>query len=163
MQFEDRHVFDKPAATVMTMYVERSFFERKYKDLGGWDIEVLDHEKSDTKFRIKCRYTTKASIASIPSFAQKFIGSSITLIQQDTWDIKARTGWLDIEMKNAPVRIHADMTLRDEAGVAINAMKWNVSCGIPLIGGKLEQLVADDIKAKSGKDAKVSQIILNDY
>ena len=163
MKFEDKHVLNKPAATVIGMYADRRFFERKYQDIGAWDIEVLEHEKSDAKFRIKCRYTTKVSVASIPAFAQKFIGTSITVVQQDTWDIKARTGRLDIEMKGAPLKIFADMTLSDAPQGAINAMKWNVSCGIPLVGGKLEQLVSEDIKAKSDNDARVTQNILADY
>lgn len=163
MKFEDQHVLDKPADVVIKMYTDRKFFERKYKETGAWDIEVLEHEKSDTKFRIKCRYTTKASNNSLPAFAKKFLGEDTTVVQQDVWDIKSRTGQLEIEIKGAPVKVVAEMTLKDAAKGAVNAMRWNVSCGIPLIGGKLEKLVADDIKAKSANDVQVSRNILKDY
>ena len=163
MKFEDKHILNKPAATVIKMYTDQKFFERKYKDLGAWDIEVLECEKTDKKFRIKCRYSIKSSNPSIPAFAQKFVGTSATITQQDTWDIAAKTGRLDVEIKGAPVKVGADMTLKDEAKGAVNAMKWTVSCGIPLIGGKLEQLIVDDIKAKSANDVAVTTNILADY
>lgn len=163
MKFEDQHVLDKPADVVMRMYTDRKFFERKYKETGSWDIEVLEHEKSDAKFRIKCRYTTKSSNNNLPAFAQKVLGESATVVQQDVWDVHSRTGRLEIEIKGAPVKIVADMTLKDAAKGAVNAMQWNISCGIPLIGGKLEKLVADDIKSKSANDARVSRNILADY
>jgi hypothetical protein len=163
MKFEDQHALDKPADVVIRMYTDRKFFERKYKETGCWDIEVLECEKTDTQFRIKCRYATRSSSNNLPAFAQKFLGESATVVQQDVWDLRSRTGRLDIEIKGALVRIVADMTLKDAAKGAVNAMQWNVSCGIPLIGGKLEKLVADDIKSKSSNDARVSRNILADY
>ena len=70
MKFEDRHVLNKPAADVIKMYTDQKFFERKYKDLGAWDIQVLECKKDAKKFLIKCRYTIKSSHPSIPAFAQ---------------------------------------------------------------------------------------------
>ena len=162
MKFEDKHTFDKPAATVMRMYSDRAFFERKYKDVGARNVEVLEHEKNDRTFRIKCRYVVKND-APLPEFAKKFMAADNTVTQADTWDLKAMTGRLDIEIKGVPVKVSCDMVLRDEAGRGANNFKWNVSCGIPLIGGKLESVVADDIKTKSKNDNAVSRKILADY
>lgn len=162
MKFGDKHVFDKPAATVMKMFSDRSYFERKYKELGAWDIEVLEHEKSDKKFRIKCRFTMKAS-GGLPDFAKKFLGDSSVITQTDAWDIGAMTGRIDAEIKGAPVKVSADMTLKDEGKGASNNLQWNVSCGILLIGGKLENFVADDIKAKAKADISVSRKLLAGY
>lgn len=162
MKFEDKHPFDKPAATVIKMFSDRAYFERKYKDLGGWDIEVLEHEKSAKKFRIKVRYTIKAS-GQIPAFAQKFLGDSSTVTQQDAWDLEKMTGRLDVEVKGLPAKVSADMTLKSDGKGAANHLIWNVSCGIPLIGGKLESVIADDIRAKSGADIAVSRKLLAGY
>lgn len=162
MKFELKHTLDKPAATVMKMYSDRAFFERKYREIGAWDIEVLEHEKSDRKFRIKCRFTTKND-APLPEFAKKFLGESTVVTQSDVWDINAMTGRLEIEIRGAPVKVAADMVLKNVGSGAVNEMRWNVSCGIPLIGGKLESVVSDDVKNKSKTDEAASRKILASY
>ena len=47
MRFEERHTFEQPAATVMKMYSDRAFFDRKYKDVGAIEFELLDQQKED--------------------------------------------------------------------------------------------------------------------
>ncbi len=162
MKFDDKHVFNKPAATVLKMFSDRAYFERKYKDLGFWNIEVLEHDKTDKKFRIKVRYSAKND-AALPEFAKKFMAESNVVTQSDTWDLERKTGRLEAEIRGVPVKVAADMTLKDEGAGCANHLKWNLSCGIPLIGGKLEQVVGDDIKAKSKTDVAKSVALLSNY
>lgn len=162
MKFDDKHTFDKPAASVMTMFSDRDYFERKYKALGFTDIHVLEHDKSGDKFRIKVRYTATNDVA-LPEFAKKFIPSAMVVTQQDAWDLKRMTGRIDVEIRGTPVKVACDMSLKNEAKGSANYLKWTVTCGIPLVGGKLEQLTADDIKAKAGNDVATTRRILADY
>ena len=162
MQFTDKHMFTKNADTVMKMYTDKEFFVRKYKEVGGWDIKVLEHEKSADKFRIKCQYTIKSD-APVPGFAKKFLPETATITQEDVWDCKTKKGRLQVEMKGLPARISCDMTLANDGKGSANAMKWEVSVKIPLIGGKVEELIANDIKSKSKTDKLVSAKILEDY
>lgn len=162
MKFDDKHSFDKPAATVIRMFGDRAYFERKYQQVGAWDIEVLDHQKTDQRFSITVRYTIKSE-AGLPDFAKKFIGDSSVITQTDAWDLVKKTGRIDAEIKGAPVKVSAEMTLKDEGQGAANQLKWTVSCGIPLLGGKLEKIVAEDIQAKSRNDLSVSRKLLADY
>ena len=162
MKFDDKHTFDKPAATVIKMFTDRAYFERKYQDVGAWDVEVLECEKSAKRFRIKARMTVKSD-APLPDFAKKFMSASNVVVRQDTWDIDKRTGHLDIEIKGVPVKVSADMVLKDEGKGSANTIRWNLSCGIPLLGGKLESLLAEDIRMKGAGDLAVSRKILADY
>jgi hypothetical protein len=162
MQFEQKHDFDKPAATVMTMYADRRFFERKYAAVGGWDIQVLEHELTPQRFRIKCRYTTRNETA-MPDFAKKLMGAETMITQEDVWDIAKRAGRLQIEIKGVPAKISAEMRLVEEGKGGVNRMQWSVSCGVPLIGGKLEKVIAEDINRRSAADLAASRKILADY
>lgn len=162
MKFETKHTFDKPAATVIKMFSDRNYFERKYQGLGFTEIEVLEHEKSDSRFRIKVRYTAKSN-APVPEFAKKFLPSTMVITQQDAWDLKTMTGHLDVEIKGAPVKVACDMKLKDEGKGAANQLRWNVTCGIPLIGGKIEKITVDDINAKESADIATTRKILADY
>jgi hypothetical protein len=162
MKFDDKHTFDKPAAAVLKMFTDKAYFERKYKDLGFTGIEVLEHEKSATRFRIKVRYNAKNTV-DVPDFAKKFIPGTATVTQSDTWDLAKMTGRIEAEIKGAPVKVACNMTLKDEGKGAANQLKWDINCGIPLIGGKIEKVTAEDIQAKAGNDVAITRKILADY
>ncbi|HUS23982.1 MAG TPA: DUF2505 domain-containing protein [Candidatus Binatia bacterium] len=162
MQFNDKHSFDKPAASVLKMFSDRGYFERKYKELGFRSIEVLEHVAEAGRFRIKVRYAAKSD-APIPEFAKRFLGETNVVTQTDTWDLAKKIGRIEAEIRGVPVKVHADMTLKDEAAGASNLLKWNVVCGIPLLGGKLEQVVAGDIQAKAKLDLAKSRELLKGY
>mgnify|MGYP001547241341 CR=1 FL=1 len=144
------------------MFSDKAYFERKYKELGGWDIEVLDHGMTGKKFRIKVRYTMKSNVP-LPDFAKKFVPDTAVITQTDSWDVGTMTGRLEAEIKNAPVKVAADMTLKSEGKGSANHLKWNISCGIPLVGGKLEKIVAEDIQAKAVAGVAATKKILADY
>ena len=162
MRFEERHEFEVPVETVMKMYADKAFFERKYRDLGAIESELLEHESGDGQFRISYRLVMQSD-APLPDAAKKILGGHIRMVQTDSWDIEQRKGRVEIEIKGAPIRIHADMQLVDASGKGVNVQKWEVVCKVPLIGGKIESAVAEDIRIKSGKDLAVSRKIIQDY
>lgn len=162
MQFEDKQAFNKPVETVLKMFSDRAYFENKYKMLRFANIEVLEHALSETAFRIKVRYEARND-APLPAFAKKIIGETNTVIHEDSWDLVKKTGRLSIEIKGVPVRISTEMRLLPEGEGAANHLKWTVGCSIPLIGGKLEQLLGDDIRSKSRIDHIASRKLLEAY
>jgi hypothetical protein len=155
MQFTDTHKFDKPAATVLKMFSDRAYFERKYKELGFSNVEVLECTNDGKKFRIKARYSAPLD-APLPDFARKFFAAANVITQSDSWDLEKKTGRLEAEIRGVPVKVFADMKLA-------NTLKWNLSCGIPFIGGKLEEFVGSDVKAKGKADMAKSREILKNY
>ena len=161
MQFEEKYQYVKDADTVMRMFSDRGYFETKYEET-TISYQVLEHDKSDKKFHIRCELKMPLNVP-VPGFAKKFLGETMTVVQQDDWDLDARTGTLKVEMAGAPVSISARMTLRDGAEGAENHVQWDVTCKVPLVGGKLEKLIADDIQAKSPADLEVSNRILASY
>lgn len=162
MKFEVRHAFDQPAATVMKMYSDRVFFDRKYKEVEALECELLDHQKTDAKFSVKYRLVMKSDVP-LPEVAKKILGDTVKMVQQDSWDLGTRTGRLDIDIRNAPLKVGADMRLIEEDGKGVNVQSWAISCSIPLVGRKIEAAIAEDIKAKAERDLRASRKIILDY
>lgn len=156
------HKFTKGVASVWKMYSDRAFFERKYKESGYSNVEVLDFQTSAKGFSITCRYDA-GSDAPMPDFVKKFIGERISVTQTDSWDAATKTGKITTEIKGAPVKVTAEMKLEGDAKSATNKMRWTLACSIPLVGGKIEGFLAEDIKTKSVRDQKASAKILADY
>ena len=162
MKYEERQGFDQARDKVLRMFTDRAYFERKYALSGGWDIQVLQHQLKGRHFQIKCRYHRKPD-APVPAFAQKFIGASVEVTQEDRWDLEAGTGRFTIELKNVPMRIGVDMRMVDEPPGCANLLQWSLVCPIPLIGGKLEQILAEQMQIKAVEDLAISRKLLADY
>ena len=156
------HKFAKSVDKVWEMYSDRAFFEKKYAATGCTNVEVLDYKKSDKGFSITVRYDSKSD-APVPEFAKKFLPERITVTQTDTWDAASKTGKITTEIKNMPVKVTGDMKLEATGKGAVNRMVWTLASGIPLVGGKLEGVLAEDVKIKSSRDEQASQKLLEGY
>ncbi|MDE0854318.1 MAG: DUF2505 domain-containing protein [Nevskia sp.] len=161
-QYEERQSFDQPIEKVLRMFSDRAYFERKYAASGGWDIQVLEHELSGRRFRIKCGYSRKPD-ADVPGFARKFIGDSVHLTQEDVWDLDSASGRLSIEIRNAPIRMSAQMRVVQQPGGCANVLLWTLTCPVPLVGSKLEQMLATEMRNKAAADLEISRKLLADY
>ncbi|WP_029918767.1 DUF2505 domain-containing protein [Nevskia soli] len=161
-QYEERQSFSQPKDKVLRMFCDRAYFERKYAASGGWDIKVLEHELSAKRFRIKCTYHRKPD-AEVPGFAKKFIGESVQVTQEDVWDLETATGRLSIEIRNAPIRMSAEMRVVVEKGGCANVLQWTLNCPVPLLGGKLEQMLMSEMRNKAAADLEISRKLLADY
>ncbi len=155
------HQFDAGVEPVFAMYSKKEFFTRKYQELGFENIEITDYKVTASGFSVTARYDAKND-APLPDFAKKFMSSTVTIVQTDTWDNASKTGKLAIEIKGVPVKVSAEMKLVSRGSGSVNQMAFVLSCGIPLIGGKLESVLADDIKAKASKDEAVSRKLLKE-
>lgn len=156
------HKFAKGVDKVWAMYGDRAFFEKKYKATGCTNIQVIDYKKTDKGFSITVKYDAKSD-APVPDFAKKFMGETVSVTQTDSWDAATKTGKITTEIKGAPVKVTADMKLEASGKGAVNKMLWTLSCGIPLVGGKLESILAEDVKVKSARDEAASQKLLEGY
>ena len=78
----------------------------------------------------------------IPGFAKKFVGDEIQLVQTEQWsDIE--TGRVDVMIPGKPGQMSGTMTLRESGGTTTETVQMEIRVGIPLVGGKIESLIAD--------------------
>ena len=161
-QYEERQSFNQPPEKVLRMFSDRVYFERKYAASGGWDIKVLEHELSGKRFRIKCSYSRKPD-AEVPGFAKKIIGDAVHLTQEDVWDLDTASGHLSIQIRNTPIRMSAEMRVVEEPQGCANVLQWTLHCAVPLVGGKLEQMLATEMHNKAAADLEISRKLLTAY
>lgn len=162
MQYTEQNIHAKNAEVVLKMFTDPAYFMNKYKKVGATQIEQLECRKSEHAFSI----TTSRQVAveaPVPAFAKKLVPDQITIIQTDTWDLKSRTGTLDIQFKGIPVTIKCNMALRDQGSECIQDLNFTLKVSVPLIGAKLEQLLADDLRQKFAADAAAARELLKDY
>src|SRR3546814_4388926 len=82
------------------MFGDRKYCERNDAGLGFKNVEVLEHEKKADQFTIRIRYTASANVP-LPDFAKKFVPAEMSITQRDSWDLKKRTGQLEVEVRRS--------------------------------------------------------------
>jgi len=166
MKFETSLSWDAPLARVLAMLTSPDYVVRKAEIAGHDGFSVVAHDDDGRRFSITARVLGRPSI-KLPAIAQKFVKSdqAIEIEQTDRWDRDTASGSLQIVNQSVKaVSISATMQLREQDGVTTNTISWNVSCDVPLIGGKLASLIAEDIQQKAAVNADVSrQILLKNY
>ena len=87
----------------------------------------------------------------LPSFARTFAGDSTRAIQREEWE-DSTGGTLRIEAPGKPSEVKGTITLRPEGSGTVEIVELELRIKVPLIGGKLEKLLAEKVTA--GMDAE---------
>lgn len=162
MKFTDSHEFDVSSDTVIKMFSDPDYFTGKYEALGFTNIQVLEHTRDGDDFSITVRYEAPSDVP-VPGFAKKFMAETSVVTQTDQWNVADKTGRLKAEIKGLPAKISADMELVDDGDGCSNELNWNINCSIPLVGGKVEKLIAQDIQSKAESDLEQTRAMLANY
>jgi hypothetical protein len=94
----------------------------------------------------------------LPGFARKFIGDEINLVQSEQWsDIE--TGTVDVVIPGKPGQMRGTIRLRESGGTTTETVEMEIKVSIPLVGGKIESLIADLLR----KALKVENSVGRDY
>lgn len=163
MEFQLEHRYERDADTVLRMVTDRQYFERKYQSMEVEDFTIVSCTKSADAFSIHYRYRAAAS-TRVPDFARKLFGESVGVEQTDNWDLRERQGRIDIVIQGVPaINMHARTQLLPAGDGALIRLHWEVRCTVPLIGGRLERAIADDLRGRADADLAVSRRLLEAY
>jgi uncharacterized protein YndB with AHSA1/START domain len=83
--------------------------------------------------------------AGLPSFAKKFTGETTRAIQVEEWP-DAHGGSLRIDAPGKPSSIQGTIALLADGDGTTEVVELDIKVRVPLIGGKLEGLLADTIR-----------------
>ena len=77
----------------------------------------------------------------IPGFAKRFVGDEIQLVQTEHWsDIE--TARVEVVIPGKPGQMTGTVALRESGGTTTETVEMEIRVSIPLVGGKIESLIA---------------------
>jgi len=144
-------VFDAPVDAVLRMLTDHSFYQRKYEALGMEEVNVQPTSHEGATFAVLARFKAHTELP-LPGWAKRVLPDTIRVEQTDYWTPETAEGGLSIHLQGTPVRISAQMGLRESGGQVTNTVQWRFDCPVPLVGQKLADFVADDVCAKAERD-----------
>ncbi len=78
----------------------------------------------------------------VPSFARKLVGDELNIVQTESWSSPTGAS-LHVAIPGKPGDMRGTVTLRAVDGGTTEVVEVEVKASIPLIGGKIEGLIAD--------------------
>ncbi len=78
----------------------------------------------------------------IPSFAKRFVGDEIQLVQTERWS-DMETGLVDVVIPGKPGQMTWHHVIRESGGTTTETVSMEIRVSIPLVGGKIESLISD--------------------
>jgi hypothetical protein len=146
-RFEHRATFSAPAGTVGSALVDQAFLTERLRVLGGKGAELVDHRASADEVVFTLHQGLDAQ--HLPGPVRAILkGGDLVVAREERWqltgDRPVATGRASIS--GVPGEISSRTQLADLAeGASELVIKAEVRVRIPLIGGRIEGLVAKEV------------------
>lgn len=96
------------------------------------------------------------SADDIPSFAKKFVGDEILIVQTENWTSPTSAD-VRLTIPGKPGEAVGTMGLVESGGTTTETIDLDLTVKIPLVGGKIEQLIAGIFSAALDVEQKVGR------
>jgi len=131
--------YDAPLADVVAMLADPSFREEvcEHQRVLRHDVDVTGAGEG-----MRVRIAQVQAAKGLPSFATKIVGDEIEIVQTEVWTADDH-GDIVVEIPGKPGEMTGTAALRESGGVTTETVDLTVKVSIPLVGGKIEGLIAD--------------------
>lgn len=133
--------YDAPAAAVAAMLSDPAFREQVC------DAQhVLRHsvtiEGAAASGDLRVSIDQVRTAGGVPTFAKKFVGDEINIVHTESWS-SPESGELRMSIPGKPGEMSGTVRLAESGGTTTQSVTLDIRVGIPLLGGKIEGLIAD--------------------
>ena len=140
-RFEHRASFPVPAGAVYATLVDEEFLTARLNDIGGKGAALLSHTTSDDGAAYTLRQGVDA--ANLPGPVASIVGGDLVVEREERWRGRDSAGRATIT--GVPAQITSRSRLSDRGGASELVVTAEVKVSIPLIGGRIEKVVAEQV------------------
>ena len=136
-----------PAEKVFAAMTNKEYLEARLREIGGPGSALLDHEATPES----ARYELKQGLAEqdLPPIVGKVMNGDLAIIRTETLNRTQPgrySGDVDVAIPGAPASASGTMALADDGDGSLFEVHADVTVRVPLIGGKIEEIVADQVR-----------------
>jgi hypothetical protein len=147
--------YDAPMADVAEMLADTSFRE-EVCEFQGVKRAMVSIDSDDNGMEVTIDQVQAAH--GIPSFAKKFVGDEINIVQREYWSSPTE-GDINVTIPGKPGEMAGTARLSESGGVTTEKVDMTVKVNLPLVGGRIEGLIADLLL----KALKAENVVGRDY
>ncbi len=144
MEVSALHKYPYPLDQVIAAFMSADFYRSKFAAVGARSVEVLEERRGDDSYIIVTQ--REVPLQGVPSVLKSFLGSWNRISQRERWEQAGDEFFNELQITAAgvPVDLSGTMMLRPEGSGCVNDVHMQVSCSVPLVGGKLVEFVAEN-------------------
>jgi len=155
MQFRHEMTYDAALADVSAMLDDPAYRDRVMHAQGG----VSGTFEMTTDGDVTTAVVDQVQPATgLPSYATKLVGSEINIVQREEWT-SAEYADLHVTIPGKPGKMVGSISLVEDGGTTTETVAGEISVNLPLVGGKLEKLIADMLR----KALRAEEQVARDY
>ncbi|GAB3999921.1 DUF2505 domain-containing protein [Nocardioides marmoraquaticus] len=143
-------------ATIEQVYdmLSDEAFRREVCDRQG----VVRHDVSTERQgdRLKTTIDQVHTAKGLPSFATRIVGDEINIVQREDWMSPAK-GDIEVVIPGKPGEMTGTVHLTEDPQGVTETINLTIKVGIPLVGGKIEGLIADMLLKALRTEGKVGR------
>ena len=142
-----RSTLSFPAERVFAAMTDRTYLEARLQELGGPGSALLEHEATPDGARYRLRQGL--SEQDLPPIVGKVVGGDLAIERTETLrraEPGRYTGDVDVVIAGAPASAAGTMALSDQGDGSLFEVDADVTVRVPLLGGKIEEIVADQVR-----------------
>lgn len=156
MKFRHELRYDASPAEVFEMLADPAFRQSVAEAMDVISADV-DLQRDGDGFTLSIDQLQKTD--DLPGFARTFAGDSTQAIQRETWTSQSG-GDLRIEAPGKPTDIKGSISLEADGAGTREVVELEIKVKVPLIGGKLEKLMAEKVQAGMDTENEVGRAYL---
>jgi hypothetical protein len=135
------HTLTYPGTTLARVHemLADPAFRKAVADHQG--VQDFSCQMSTSGGTLRVRIEQAHGTSRIPPFAQKLVGDEIRFVQEETWSTPDAAD-LHVHIPGKPGEMTGSLSLAQAGDDVVERVDLAVKVGLPLVGGKLEDLVA---------------------
>ncbi|WP_350275503.1 DUF2505 domain-containing protein [Kribbella sp. HUAS MG21] len=141
--------YDASPEEVFAMITDVTFQEQVFQRLRAQSYDVVVGDDGDD-LAVQVHWQTP--LTDVPVVARRFVGHTLELAQSKKWhrpDVDgARLADVDGELAGVPVRLSGTTRIVPQGRGTLQAFDLHVTASVPVVGSRLEQLVADAVRTR---------------
>lgn len=158
-QIEHRSALPYPADEVFAAMIDRAYLDARLAEIGGPGAGVLEYAVDADGGRYRVRHGLDPK--DLPSIVRNVLPGNIVIERTETWTRKEPgryDGDAKVDIKGTPASAVGGMRLRDvEGGGSELVVRTEVTVSLPLIGGRIESVMAEQVKGLLVSEGEFTQ------
>ncbi|GAB2824495.1 DUF2505 domain-containing protein [Lentzea nigeriaca] len=138
------------AEKVFGALVDETYLRDRLAAIGGNDAELVTFTTTDTRTSYQLKQGVPAE--HLPSIAKSLLGGDLVIQRVENW--AALAGTVEVTINGVPGRLDGGFTITDNGSGSKLSLAGEVKVSIPLMGGKLEKLIAEQVVVLLNKESE---------
>jgi hypothetical protein len=158
MKVHVKHSLKADVASVFKLCTEQKSQEAIYAKLGGSDLKIKREGRAPN---VRLNISRKEP-ANPPAAIRRIVPSVNEVSHTEVWtsDGDAHAADIVVEIKGVPVKIVGTKSIKPEKGGCSVEWNFDVTCGIPLLGGMIASFAGGETEQKLEREFKILKSML---